>query len=129
MLVFTSKIVVLALGVTVFVLAAWGVVVPDKLMTLVKSTMDRPSGIYIAVIVRVVLGAALIGVAPATVFPVVFEVLGIVTLVAAIALAIAGRDRVRRFMEWWIERFSPVVNRLWLLFGMGFGAFLVYGVL
>ena len=129
MVIFISQIVVLVFGVTIFVGAGRGVSSPEKLMTLVTSTMDQRWGIYIAVISRLVLGAALIGVAPASSFPIVFQALGWIAIVAAVALAVAGRQRLRRFIAWWAERFSASIIRLWLLFGLAFGAFLVYGVL
>ena len=122
-----SQIVVLVLGIAVLTLSAWGVVVPDRLMKFVASAMDQPSGMYIAVAVRVVLGTALIVAAPSSLFPITFRVLGIIALLAAAALAVAGRVRVRRFLNLWIEQFSRSVNRMWLLLGMAFGAFLVYG--
>ena len=68
-------------------------------------------------------------VAPASIFPIAFQVLGSIAIVAAVALAVAGRERIRRFIVWWSERFSTSIVRLWLLFGLAFGAFLVYGVL
>jgi len=129
MVIFISQIIVLALGVTISVLSVWGIFAPDKLMTLATSTMDRRSGIYIAVIVRLVLGAALIGVAPASSFPVVFQALGWIAIAVAVALVVAGREQIREFIGWWSERFSTPIIRLWLLFGLVFGAFLVYGVL
>jgi len=124
-----SEIVVLTLGIIVTVLSLWGVVQPGKLMRFVTSTMDRPWGIYVAVIVRIVLGASLISAAPASSFPVTFRVLGIAMLIAAVALALAGRDRIRRLLTWWVERFSRTANRLWVMLGVLFGSFLVYGVL
>jgi len=129
MVIFISQIIVLVFGVTILVAAGWGLFVPDKLMTLVRSTMDQNWGIYTAVVVRLVLGAALIGVAPASLLPIVFQALGLITIVAAVALAVAGRERIRKFIVWWSERFSASINRMWLLFGLAFGAFLVYGVL
>ena len=129
MIVIASQLVILTLGFIVFVLSAWGVVAPDRLIRFVTSSMDRPWGIHVAVIVRLLLGAALIGIAPASLFPMTFQVLGVLSLLAAVALAVSGRERVRRFLDWSLERFSPVFNRLWLLFGMAFGAFLVFGVL
>jgi len=127
--VFVSQIAVLLIGVTVIVLAGWGMFAPEKLMTLVTSAMDKYWGMYVAVIVRLVLGAALIIVAPVSLFPVVFHVLGVIAIVAAIALVLMGRERVRRFIAWWSEQFSAPIIRLWLLFGIAFGGFLVYGVL
>jgi len=129
LIIFVSQIIVLVIGVTVIVLAGWGMFAPNKLMTFVSSAMDKYWGIYIAVIVRLVLGSALIIVAPASLFPTVFKALGVIAIVAAIALVILGRERMRRFIAWWSERFSTPIVRLWLLFGVAFGGFLVYGVL
>ena len=124
-----SQIAVLLIGVTIVVLAGWGVFAPEKLMTLVTSAMDRHWGIYVAVTVRLVLGSALIIVAPVSLFPMVFHVLGVIAIVAAIALLLMGRERIRRFIAWWSERSSAPIVRMWLLFGIAFGGFLVYGVL
>lgn len=129
MAIFVSQIIILVIGVTIIALAGWGVFVPEKLMTFVRSAMDKYWGIYIAVIVRLVLGAALIIVAPGSLFPIAFQALGVIAIVAAIALVLMGRERIRRLIAWWSERFSAPMIRLWLLFGVAFGGFLVYGVL
>ena len=129
MVIFVSQIIVLVIAVTVIVLAGWGIFAPEKLRTSVTSAMDKSWGIYLAVIVRLVLGSALIVVAPASLFPIVFQVLGLMTIVAAIAVVLIGRERIRRLLAWMSERFSAPIVRLWLLFGMAFAGFLVYGVL
>lgn len=129
MLVFMSQIIVLAIGATVIVLAGWGIFAPGKLMAFVASVMNKHWGIYIAVFVRLALGAALIILAPASHFPLVFQAVGGMTIFAAIALALMGRERIRRFIVWWSERLSTRTIRLWLLLGTVFGGFLIYGVL
>lgn len=129
MLIFVSQIIVLALGVTIIVLAGWGMFVPGNLVTFVISVMDQQWGIYVAVIVRLVLGAALIIAAPTSPFPIVFQALGWITIVAAVALALLGRERVRKFIVGWFRRFAAPTIRLWLVFGMAFGGVLIYGVL
>ena len=129
MAIFVSQIIVLVIAVTVIVLDGWGIFAPEKLRTLVTSAMDKSWGIYLAVIVRLVLGSALIVVAPVSLFPIVFQVLGLMTIVAAIAVVLIGRERIRRLLAWLSERFSALIVRLWLLFGMAFAGFLVYGVL
>ena len=90
--------------------------------------MDADWGIYFAVLVRLALGAALIVSAPDSRFPLVFLTLGWVAIAAAIAAALLGRVRLRRFVNWWVEWFSPSTARLWLLFAIAFGAFIIYGV-
>ena len=129
MAILVSQIIVLVIGATVIVLSAWGMLAPAKLVTMVTSAMDKPWGIYVAVVVRLVLGAALIIAASASLFPVAFQVLGAIAIVAAVALAVMGRERIRRLIAWWTEKMSAPMIRLWLLFGMAFGGFLVYGVI
>ncbi len=127
MVVIGSQIVVLVLGITVCVLSAWGGYAPEKLVRLVTGVMDQEWGIYLAVIVRLLLGLALVIAAPYSRFPLVFQALGWIAIVAAVALAFMGRERLRRLVAWF-ERFSPAIIRLWLLFGVAFGGFLIYGI-
>jgi hypothetical protein len=107
--------------------SAWGVVTPDKLMKSVTLVLDQKWGIHFGVIVRLVLGAALIIAAPQSSFPSVFEVLGWIAILAALGLVVIGRNNIRKLISWF-ERLARPVIRLWLLFGMAFGGFLVYGV-
>lgn len=119
--------IVLVLGITVCAFAAWGVYAPKKLMKLVAGVAGHDWGIFFAVIVRLVLGLALIIAAPDSRFPLVFQGLGWIAIVAAVALAFMGRQGIRKLVAW-VERFSPVILRFWLLLGMAFGGFLIYGV-
>ena len=77
-----SQIVVLVFGVVICVLSVWGIFVPQKLMKWVTETMDKNWGLYLAVIVRVVLGSALILAAPGSLYPSVFLVLGWIAIAA-----------------------------------------------
>ena len=122
-----SQIIVLVMGVAIFVFCAWGVFAPEKLMKLVAAVANHGWGIYSAVIVRLALGLALIVAAPDLRFPLVFQALGWIAIVAAVGLALMGRQGLRRLVAWF-ERFSPASIRLWLLLGMAFGGFLIYGV-
>lgn len=122
-----SQLVVLAFGVVVCALSLWGSVAPARMMTLVYGVLDKDWGIHLAVIIRLLLGTALIIAAPASRFPRIFEILGWITVVAAIGIVLMGRARLRRFVGWF-QRLSPAMIRTWLLFGIAFGAFLVYGI-
>ena len=129
MVVTVSQIVVLVAGISLCIFAACGIWAPRRLLQSVKWIMDQDWGIYLAVIVRLVLGLALILSASGSRFPSVFLILGWVAIVAGVAAAFLGRERLRRFVNWWVERFSPSGIRLWVLFAMAFGGFLVYGIL
>ncbi len=123
-----SQIAVLALGVVICAISLWAMVVPTNMMKLVSSVMDKDWGIYFAVIVRLLLGAALIIAGPGSHFPALFEIVGGIAIFAAVVIAIMGRERLRKFIGWF-DRLSPAMIRTWLLFGIAFGAFLVYGII
>ncbi len=129
MVVTVSQIVVLVAGISLCIFAAWGIWAPRRLLQSVKGVMDQDWGIYLAVIVRLVLGLALILSASDSRFPSVFLILGWIAIVVGVAAAFLGRERLRRFVNWWVERFSPSSIRVWVLFAMAFGGFLVYGIL
>lgn len=128
MLITASEIIVFALGAVVCALSVWGLLAPDKILKLVNGVMDKDWGIHVAVVVRLLLGAALIIAAPESRFPLIFEILGWIAVVAAVAILLMGRERLRKFVAWF-GRFSEAMIRVWLLFGIAFGAFLVYGIL
>ena len=128
MVVTVSQIVVLVTGASLCMFAAWGFWAPRKLLLSVKGIIDRTWGIYFAVIVRLVLGLALIFSAPVSRFPRVFLILGGIAIGAGVAAAILGRKRLRSFVHWWLERFSPSSIRVWVVFALGFGGFLIYGM-
>lgn len=119
--------IVMLLGILIAGLSLWGLVAPGRLVDLVHRVAARRGGIYVAVVVRLIMGVALIVAAPASAFPRVFGVLGWVAVIAAIGLAIMGRNRLLKFIAWY-ERLSPALLRLWLVFGFAFGGLLVYGV-
>ncbi len=128
MVVLVSEVIVLVLGITVFGLSAWGMYSPDSLVKMVTLTMKQSYGIYVAVIVRLILGATLIIVAPVSRFPIIFNVIGWIAIIAAVGLILIGQENVGRIIAWF-ERFSTSIIRQWLLFGIAFAGFLIYGVL
>ena len=127
MISLASQSIVFLNGVLVSVLSVWGCFVPVRLTKLVMRVVDQDWGIYFAVVVRLLMGAALIVAAPVSKFPVVFEVLGWIAIVAAVALILIGRERMAALIAWFVRR-PTWLMRLWLLFGMAFGGFLIYGI-
>ena len=88
--------------------------------------MANAAILYLAVGIRLLLGVALIVAAPASLFPLVFRVIGVIAILAALALPIMGIERIRRLVGWFAA-LPSLALRLWLVFGFAFGAFLVYG--
>ncbi len=127
MISLAAQSIVFLIGLFASVFCAWGCFVPDKLMKLVVRVMRQDWVIYFAVVARLLMGAALIVAAPVSRFPVVFEILGWIAIVAAAAIIFIGRERLGALVAWFVHR-SAWFTRLWLLFGMAFGGFLIYGI-
>lgn len=123
-----SQILVLALGALLCLFAVWGVIAPAKVLDFTKRTMEADWGIYVAVGIRVVMGVAMINVAPASRFPSAFYVIGWIALIAAVVAAGLGRRRLQAFVDWWIDRFTPALVRVWIALAFLFGGFLMYAV-
>ncbi|QIB67300.1 hypothetical protein [Kineobactrum salinum] len=81
-----------------------------------------------AVVVRIVLGAVLIAGASESKFTVVFQVLGWLSILAALMLAVIGRVRFQNLINWALE-LTPLFKSLAGLLGILFGGFLIYSVL
>ena len=104
-----------------------GFYTPRKLIILVREATEHDAGIYFAVLFRLVLGVALMVAASASRFPLAFLILGGLTIFAAVGLPFFGQARILGLIDWF-ERLPDALTRAWLLFGTGFGAFLIYGV-
>ena len=127
MIVDSARLVLLVLGTVIAALSVWGIYTPRRLVQMVSGVVEADSGIYIAVLTRLVLGASLVLVASTSRFPNAFEIVGWMTLVAAAVLFLVGRGRLRKIVTWF-DRFSPALVRMVLVIGIAFGAVLVYGV-
>lgn len=125
-LLIVSHVVIVAVGAAVCILSIWGIASPRSLIRLVSSVVDHSAGVAVAVAVRLLLGAALITYAPHSPVPVAFQVLGWMAIIAAVVLLIAGRALMRRLVAW-AARLPVAMTRVWLVFGLAFGAFLIYG--
>ena len=122
-----AQSIVFLFGITILLLSLWGILFPDRLIKLVKGVMHEGWGMYIAVLARVLLGVSLIFAASDSKFPMTFEILGWFTLVAAVVLLFIGRERISALIAWF-ERCSNSLIRLWMVFGVVFGGFLIYGI-
>ena len=120
--------IVLAFGIAITLLCAWGILNPGKLMNIVLATWNQPVGMPLAIGTRLALGACLLFSAPVSSFPATFRLLGVIALLAAIGLPLAGRERVNRLIAWG-QKFPSGLLRCWLLLGIVFGLFLVTGAI
>jgi hypothetical protein len=120
--------VVALFGITIILLGVLGLIRPGDLMRLVLGTWQSRKGFYFSIGIRVVFGIVLLLAASQSRFPEVFRVLGIISLVAAMAAPFLGFDRLQRFVQKWAKR-SPGLIRGWSVMAAAFGVFLLYGTM
>ena len=114
-------------GLIIIALSAWGVIAPKTLVKKVLDLFDRPWGLFLAVGVRLVLGTLFVIAADETRFPTAFRFLGYLMLITAALIPLIGRQRISHLMGWFQAK-PPAALRIWLIFGIAFGAFIVYAV-
>lgn len=117
--------VVLVFGVALGLLGVSGVVRPRALIRFVETTWQSPIGFRTAIALRLALGVVLILAAPECRFPRAIRFLGVFSLVAGVATAAIGPERLRSFVRWWAGLPTGFV-RGWSLVAVAFGLFLAY---
>jgi len=80
---------------------------------------------FLAVTVRLIIGALLIAQASLSKFPLVIEILGWLSIVASMTFAVMGRHNFKRLMSWALSLLKPF-GRVGGAFAAIFGAFLIY---
>ena len=100
---------------------------PGAILGFLDRNKESPGIHVLGVVVRLILGAALIVYSANSPFPLTFEVLGWITVAAGVVLALMGRSNFKKLMSWAMgfgERFGRFAG----LVAMLFGGFLVYSV-
>ena len=118
------SVVVSILGVLAAMIGLMGLANPKTIVGLVEHWRGA-TRYHLAVGVRMVLGVIFLVVAPSCRLPILVQVLGVISIVAAIVILIAGQERLDSFISWWLKR-PPGVIRVSALFAFAFGILLVY---
>ena len=118
------SVIVSILGILTATIGFMGVAQPRRIVSLVEY-WDGPTRFRLAVVVRLVLGVFLLVASPDCRLPTVVSVLGIIAIVAALAILIVGQQRLDSFIGWWLTRPAAVI-RVSALFAIAFGVLLVY---
>ncbi|MBW2565251.1 MAG: hypothetical protein JRE29_14800 [Deltaproteobacteria bacterium] len=87
--------------------------------------MDKLVLHIIAVAVRLVIGVLLIYQSSVSKFPFVIEIIGWLSIVAAIFLSVMGRRNFNRLMSWALSLSKPL-GHVGGVLAVAFGAFLIY---
>ena len=119
--------VAFTLALAIAALGAVGVLAPSVLLALVTA-MRSPGGLWVAAVLRVVLGTALYVAAPRSRAPTIFRALGVLTVLAGVALPFLGVARFDALLGWWVAQ-GASVTRVWAAGAVAFGLLVAYGVI
>lgn len=101
------------------------VINPEVIFGFLRNNLDKPVLHILAVVIRLILGALLIYQSNISKFPATIEVIGWLSIFAAIFLAGMGRRNFNRLMSWALS-LSKSLGRVGGIFASAFGAFLIY---
>jgi uncharacterized membrane protein len=122
----SAKILATALGLIIVAIGVLGVATPSVLLEFGRS-LQTTNALYIVAAVRVMFGAVLLWVAPASRTPKILRVLGVLIIVAGLFTPFFGVERARAMFDWWSTQ-GPLFTRVWAIVAVVFGLFIVYVV-
>ncbi len=120
--------VVGALGCAIALISAIFAVFPKVLIKAITKAMISKVSYLAAIIIRILLGTALIIASEYSIFPIAFRILGGISILAALTMLALGHRRTAAFVAMVANVLSIPLIRIGCIFGVAFGAFLVYAI-
>ena len=100
---------------------------PETIFGLLRRKMESIGMHVMAVVVRIILGVALVMAAAGSKYPTVIYILGWVSIAAAVILGMMGRTNFKRLMSWALG-LAPSFGRMGGLVAILFGVFLIHAL-
>jgi len=122
-----ATLAALAFCLLIVAFGVLGLVSPGRIVDLARRFVT-PGGLCFATAVRILMGLTFVFAAPASRAPGVISVLGVVVVVAGVAIPFIGLERIRGLLDWWSAR-GEVLIRGQATFALVFGLGLAYVLL
>lgn len=119
--------IIILFGIATIVAGIIIVINPATVFGLLRRNLESLGLHILAVVVRIILGAALIICAAESKYPTAILILGWISIVAAAVLGIIGRTHFKRLMSWALN-VAPSFGRLGGSLAILFGGFLIHAV-
>ncbi|MDP6437647.1 MAG: hypothetical protein QF790_10170 [Gammaproteobacteria bacterium] len=117
--------IVVAFGILILLTGLILLVSPNPVFGLMQRYSDS-SGLYLlAIIIRAILGIALINFSEASKFPAILLVLGWLSLAAAVVIGAIGQSKFKQLVIWGLS-LVPKFGRIGGLLACLFGGFIIY---
>jgi len=98
---------------------------PENIFGLLNKHTEKLELQILAIAIRLVLGALLIYQSGGSKYPLVIEIIGWLSIVAAIFFTVIGRNNFKRLISWALSLAKPF-GRIGGVVAVCFGAFLIY---
>ena len=98
---------------------------PEIVFSFLRKNYDKIELQILAVAIRLVLGAFLIYQSSVSKYPLVIEIIGWLSIVAAVFFALIGRNNFSKLMAWALSQVKTL-SRVGGIIAFVFGAFLIY---
>ena len=119
--------IIMLFGTATIVAGIIIVINPESVFGLMRRKLESLGLHILAVVVRIIIGVALIMCAAESKYPTASLILGWISIVAASVLGIMGRSNFRRLMSWALS-LKPSVGRIGGFIAILFGGFLIHAV-
>ncbi len=116
---------IILFGALTFIAGIIILINPEVIFGFLNEHIEKLGLHILAVVVRLVLGALLIVQATVSRFPLIIEILGWISIIAALTFIVIGRNNFIRLMSRAMSMTKPY-GRIGGVFAAGFGAFLIY---
>jgi len=118
-------ILIIIFGVLTLLAGIIIIINPENIFGLLSKHSEKLEMQILAVVVRLVLGVLLIYQSGASKYPLVIEIIGWLSIVAAVFFAVIGRNNFKRLISWALSLAKPL-GRVGGFVAVCFGTFLVY---
>ncbi len=119
--------IIMIFGTAIIVAGILIVINPETVFSLIRRKTESLSLHILAVVVRIILGVALMMYATESKYPTTISILGWISIVGASVLGIMGRTNFMRLMSWALS-FSTSFGRTGGFLAILFGGFLIHAV-
>jgi hypothetical protein len=119
--------IVMLFGAATIIAGIIIVINPESVFGLMRRKLESLGLHILAVVVRIIIGVALIMCAAESKYPAAILILGWISIVAASVLGIMGRTKFRRLMSWALS-LNPSFGRIGGFVAILFGGFLIHAV-
>jgi hypothetical protein len=116
---------IIIFGALIFLAGIVILVNPEIVFGFLRNNTDKIEFHLVAIVVRLVLGALLIYQSSVSKYPFVIDIIGWLSIVAALFLVAIGRNKFSRLMAWTLSFVKPL-GRVGGVLAAAFGAFLIH---